>query len=342
MKGAGNHLSIDSFVKKVTKLQFRHTKFTKTEKEFRKRVADPTMDALEIGSLHHEAGESKQEAAKVEQMREDFFQTWSGVMAGSMNEVRNYRQGRVKAACVEKWMVPNKKTELFPTKDLFIVMKRDFSEWEPNFDAEGKVIDEGDPEKLKYYHDLFDWYIEHMLPAICGSNDFPAKIRHFQPVSTARYDDNAADSLAGKLICPPSQEAMALLYFTNARKKWEMMYDWEHVQGKQDKEQFPFPQWSPKDREVNKEWKTLYSNPHSGQDPFGGWKKTGLHKFNEYCRMMKKVRDDGNAIHQEKLAVQRLYQKNKETYEKNGKKKVAESDDDAELEDEEMEFDNDE
>ena len=263
-------------------------------------------------------------------------------MAGAMNEVRNYRQGRVKAACVEKWMMKHNTPKLFSTKDLMVVMKRDFTEWEPEIDENGNVTSEGDPEKLAYYHQLLDWYIDVMLPAICGSNDFTAKIRHFEPVSTAKYGENAGDSLVGKYICPPSQEAMALLYFANARKKWEMMYDWTEVQGKTDKEKYPFPQWSPTNKEVNKEWKTIYSNPHSGQDPFGGWRKGGIAKFNEYCRMIKEVRKDATCLHQEKLACQRLYQANKDKYENANSKKPVDSDNEVDLDEEEMEFDDDE
>jgi hypothetical protein len=341
IKGSGNHLSLASFVKKVTKLQFRHTKFTRTEKEMRKRVGDPTMDALEISSLHHRPGETRDQAANVEANRDRFFQEWSGVMAGAMNEVRNYRQGRVKDACIEKWMVPNKKTKLFPTEDLIIVMKRDFSKWEPKMDDDGNTVEDGDPDKLAHYHELFDWYVDILLPAMCGSNDLIGKIRHFEPVSTARYGENAGDSLVGKIICPPSQEAMVLLYFENARKKWEMMYDWKVVQGKTSSKTDPFPQWSPKKPDVNKEWKTVYSNAHSGQDPFGGWKKKGISRFNEISRMMKQVREEPNSLVQEKLACQRLYQKHKDDYANTASTKPEDSDDEIDLDEEEMEFDDD-
>lgn len=335
IKSSANHLSLNSFVKAATKLQFRHTKFTRNEYEFRKRVGDRTMDTIELDYLHHHPGETKQEAAKVEAKRDRFFEEWSGVMAGAMNEVRNYRQGRVKDACIEKWMKIHNVPNLFPTEDLIIVMKRDFSKWEPEMDAEGHKVGDGDPEKLAYYHELFDWYIDVMLPSVCGSNDLTPKIRHFEPVSTAKYGENAGDSLVGKLICPPSQEAMALLFFENARRKWEMMYDWKEVKGKKEK----FPLYSPKEPTENPEWKTKYSNSHSGQDPFGGWKKKGIARFNEISRMLKEVRAEPNSVVQEKLASQRLYQKFKDNYAKVNPEKPDDSDDEVDLEEEEMEFD---
>jgi hypothetical protein len=338
IKSSGNHLSLNSFVKAATKLQFRHTKFTRNECEFRKRVGDRTMDTIELDYLHHHPGETKQEAAKVEAKRDRFFEEWSGVMAGAMNEVRNYRQGRVKDACIEKWMKIHNVPKLFPTEDLIIVMKRDFSEWEPEMDDDGNKVGDGDPDKLAHYHELFDWYIDVMLPSMCGSNDLTPKIRHFEPVSTAKCGENAGDSLVGKLICPPSQEAMALLFFENARRKWEMMYDWKEVQGKKEK----FPLYSSKEPTVNPEWKTKYSNSQSGQDPFGGWKKKGIARFNEISRMLKDVRAEPNSIVQEKLACQRLYQKFKDNYNKVNPEKPDDSDDEVDLEEEEMEFDDEE
>lgn len=76
---------------------------------------------------------------------------------------------------------------------------------------------------------------------------------------------------------------------------------------------------APKFMQKNLEWKTLYSDTASGQNPFGGWKVDGIKEYNRLLTVMLTVREDEDlCLYQEKLAVQRLYAANKEYYEKPG------------------------
>ena len=151
-------------------------------------------------------------------------------------------------------------------------------------------------------------------------------------VSKARYPENMDGNMGGKLIVTPGSEAIVFLFIKNARTKWESMYDWEVVKGYTDRRKNPFPQWSPRDPEKNLEWKTLYSDSNSGQNPFCGWKKAGLKEFNRITKVMIAVRKDTKLCNKEEgAAVERLYEANRATHEKEGQAKtVDESDDDGE------------
>jgi len=300
-------LTTDDFVKKTAKTIFRYCKFVADDAQFRKKVGDLVMDRIEIVNLLHEDGETAEESRKVESYRDKFYQEWQNVMASGWNEERNYRQGRVKEACILKWMKPKNTPKLFSVEDLEIVMKRDFSEWEPKTDEDGNETTNGDPDKLAYYRELFDFYIEEMVPAAAGCRPFSPAVRHFVNLSEARFPDSV-EYVGGELIVPPSTEAAILLFFKNARRKWEMMYDWEYVKGHTNKKTHPFPKWSPTEPEKNLEWKTLYSDSSSGQNPYMGWKKAGMREFVRLTRMMIDIRKDKDLCeYEETKAVQRLH-----------------------------------
>lgn len=321
-------VTLDGFVKNLAKAQFRHTKFVANEAQFRNRIGDRVMDALEYEDLHHKDGETDLQAARVDKLRDNFFHQWVNVMASGYNEARNYRQGRVKEACF-KWLTANNQNKLFPNEDLEIVMKRDFSAWEPKLDEDGKEVSDGDPETLAYYHSLMEFYVDELVPAVCSHHDFKPSVRHFVPLCDARYSATGDDSLDGQVIVTPGTEALILLFVKNARIKWESMYQWEVIDGKKDKKKYPFPKWSPKYPEKHIQWKTLYSDAASGQNPFGGWKIKGLKEYNRIMKMMTEVRKDIELCrYQDKLTMQRLYEIHKDDYEKEDTKQAAKKDDD--------------
>jgi hypothetical protein len=135
----------------------------------------------------------------------------------------------------------------------------------------------------------------------------------------------------GKLIVTAGSEAIVLLFFKNARRKWELMYDWEFIQGYTNRKTHPFPTWSPKDPTKNLEWNTLYSDSASGQNPYCGWKKAGLKEFNLIHKLMIQMRKDKELCDKEEtFAVQRLYQANKETHKKKDQAKAENTDNDGE------------
>lgn len=327
-------VSMDKFVKDAAKAQFHHVKFVKNDEMFRQLVGNKVMDVMEMPELLHKAGESEEVKRNVDLAREKFYHEWGHIMATGFNEERNYRQGRVKDACHE-WMKNNKSPVLFPTEDLEIVMKRDLSEWEPKIDEHGAEVETGDPERLKYLQGIQDLYVDKLLPAVAGCHTFAPTIRHFIPVSEAKFPDGT-ENVGGQLMILPGTEALVLLFVKNARKKWEMMYDWEVVQGKTDKRKHPFPKYSPKKPHINPLWKTEYSNTASGQNPFKGWSHAGMKEYSRILKFMKAVRSDKDmCLQYENACMLRLYRENKDTYEKEGEanhRVESDDDDDFDLE----------
>ena len=161
------------------------------------------MEEVEVDNLHHEDDETPEEAAKVELARAHFYEKHKGVMTQGFNEERNYRQTRVKDACM-LWLVNHRQTttKLFSLEDLEVVMKRDLSAWEPKIDAEGNEIEPGDPVKLAYLQNLQEFYVDKLIPACSGAHEFPESVRHFVPLCLAKFA-TSADVFPGKLIVPP-------------------------------------------------------------------------------------------------------------------------------------------
>ena len=308
-KQKGKQLTVDDFVLLRSKKAFRYVKFVSTEKQFIKFVATKVMNQMEDNKLHHKPGESDVEAAKVDLAREKFYMKHKATMTSGFNYERNYRQTRVKEACLG-WMIANNRNDLFSNEDLETVMKRDLSAWEPKFDEEGNQTDPGDPDKLTYLQELQEFYVDKLIPACSGAHDFPDSIRHYVPLCLAKFSAES-DQFPGKLIVPAGTEALILLFLKNARKKWEMMHDWVHVKGFTDKKMNPFPRWSKKEPEKFVEWKTLYSDTASGQSSFGGWKSAGLKEFCRLQEMMIKVRRNTTLCKEVDTAVKdRLFAKN--------------------------------
>jgi hypothetical protein len=202
-KKKGKQLTVKDFVRIKAKAQFRYVKFNQTEKQFKKNVASNVMDEVEDDSLHHEDGETPEEAAKVELARAHFYDKYKSVMTSGFNEERNYRQTRVKDACT-LWLINHRQTTttLFSLEDLEAVMKRDLSAWEPKLDAEGNETDPGDPVKLAYLHELQEFYVDKLIPACSGANEFAESVRHFVPLCVAKFS-TSSDVFPGKLIVPP-------------------------------------------------------------------------------------------------------------------------------------------
>ena len=67
------------------------------------------MDEMEVNDLHHQDDETPEEAAKVDLARARFYEKHRGDMTGGFNEERNYRQTRVKDACM-LWLVNHRQT----------------------------------------------------------------------------------------------------------------------------------------------------------------------------------------------------------------------------------------
>lgn len=202
-KKKGKQLTVADFVRVKSKAQFRYCKFNQNEAQFKRNVANRVMDEMEVNDLHHQDGETPEEAAKVDLARARFYEKHRGDMTGGFNEERNYRQTRVKDACM-LWLLNHRQTttKLFSLEDLEVVMKRDLSAWEPKIDAEGNEIEPGDPVKLAYLQDLQEFYVDKLIPACSGAHEFPESVRHFVPLCLAKFA-TSADLFPGKLIVPP-------------------------------------------------------------------------------------------------------------------------------------------
>ena len=214
-------------------------------------------------------------------------------------------KGQVKDK-IHEWMTETGLDEL-PKPRIFIkvIMVRDFSAY---------VIygDDTEAEKAKKSEGLreakacMDLYTEKMITAVAGPRIFHNRIRHFEPMTTAKL-------VGEQLRIPASMEAMTVLIYMNNYKKWEAMHRWrkEHPGIK-------CPSWSNKNPTVHLEFKEKYSSdpvPKEIQD-WGGWNDVGKRMFVRLQKEIAESRKDNFDRHvkYDQECVDRLYEKYKEQY----------------------------
>ena len=263
--------SVVAAIKKGLKKCFRTTKFVNSDRG----LFDLTMRVIDVVSMEdlvHKPNETQQQHRKIEQKRMVFFKQYGKIVARELNTHRNYVQVELKKICL-KWMVDNKTNKLFTVEDLEFAIKRDFS----------SIQD--DPEKLKYFHDLLDYYVDRMVPAVAGNTNasFGRHTRHFEPLCTAEVPNCVEKN---KLKVPPTTEAFILLLVKNCDIKWEAMNDWDVAQ----KHPGPYPRYMKSKPDKNLRWKTKYTDNASGQSKFGGWSKEGIKEFVRLKDMITEVR----------------------------------------------------
>jgi hypothetical protein len=186
-----------------------------------------------------------------------------------------------------------------------VIMVRDFSAF---------VINDDDTEAekaektvgLKGAEAFMDLYTEKMIPAVAGPKIFHNRIRHFEPMTTAKL-------VGEQLRIPASTEAMTILAYMNNYKKWEAMHRWrkEHPGMK-------CPSWSNKNPTFHLNFKEKYSSdvvPKEIQD-WGGWNDDGKRMF---VRLQKEIAESrknnfDRHVKYDQECVDRLYEKYKEQY----------------------------
>jgi hypothetical protein len=218
-----------------------------------------------------------------------------------------------------------------PTEWLTPILERDFSRFEP---------EEGDSEQIltqklktkKEFLDFFDFYVDKMVPTCAGTKMWHMGIRHFECLSTSKLPNK-------EHRVPPATEALVAVLYINARDKWVAMHKWTkaHPEHKGDP-----PRWSKKRPDEYVEFRALYSDPFAGQNKLGGWAKGARKLFGQLAKLVKnnRLENKERCVQVEQACVDRLFAKNKETYDKKASKKRPAKDieQEEEEEDEDLEW----
>jgi hypothetical protein len=153
-----------------------------------------------------------------------------------------------------------------------------------------------------------DLYTEKLVPAIAGPTLFHPKIRHFEPMTTAKMPPISG---LEQLRIPASTEAMAILTYANNRNKWQSMISW-----KKNHPGMKLPRYNSKKPTINADFKEEYSSSSGKQNNWGGWSMEGRKVFN---RLQKKIHDSRiknfeRHVEVDKECVARLYEKYKDMH----------------------------
>lgn len=205
-------------------------------------------------------------------------------------------------------MAANNEKELPPiTAFTDVIATRDFSQFD---------IEEGDAEDLKKakreglegMEQLMDLYTDKLVPCVAGPTLFHPKIRHFEPMTTAKMPPVAG---LDQLRIPPSTEAMTILIYINNRTKWQSMVAW-----KKNHPGTKIPRYSSKHKGKNIEFKEEYSNCSGKTNEWGGWSIEGRKLFNQLQKKIHESRIDNKDRHVkiDKECVARLYKTYKDMH----------------------------
>jgi hypothetical protein len=194
---------------------------------------------------------------------------------------------------------------LNPSIFVKVIMVRDFS----GFVIHDKDTEEEKAEKTKALRGAkayMDLYTEKMVVGIAGPKIFHNRIRHFEPMTTAKL-------VGEQLRIPASTEAMTVLAYMNNYKKWEAMHRW-----KKEHPGYKCPSWSSKNPDLHVEFKEKYSSdvvPKETQE-WGGWNEEGKKMFVTLQKQITESRAKNYDRHvkYDQECVDRLYEKYKESY----------------------------
>ena len=317
---------------------FRTTKFLSNDEQLR-TFGDRVMDMMEMDELLHEPDETEDDAQKVEQARNVFFKKHEEVMTHALNEQRNYVQAEMKKVAMQ-YLRDNKDTntdqKLWPSEDVEFALQRDLSEFEENDDDSDKEKGEK-AAKLTYYHQILDFFVDKMVPTVAGYKLWPQEVCHFEPISFSQIPNSG-----GKLRITAGTEAFALLMYKNCKSKWEAMHKHDVIDKKKEK----YPRYSKKqDPEKNLEWDTPYSDPTSGQNKFGGWRKKGKREYARLQKLVLAARGEKKRCREvDEATVARLFEENKDMHKKKNnsegkkKRKAGEMEDDSSHDEDDFEI----
>jgi hypothetical protein len=265
-------------------------------------LGNKVMNDMELPGLQLKGNESEVKAAKIMISHKKFYDLYKSDMASSINEHRNYCQAEMKKNCLAYLKTLQEEMDkggevqvatLYMYDDLLIVVQRDWSDL---------------PFSKEKAMEIMCFYTDKLVPTIASAKMFGESIRHFEPLSSIEIPNSG-----GQLRVPPSTEAFTLLIYKNCQRKWEAMHKFLVENRGQAPEKMP--RWQKKTPEVNKEFKSLYSDQSSGQNKYGGWSKEGLTVFIELKRLITGVRQDKSLCDKvDTLTMQRLFEFHREKY----------------------------
>ena len=186
--------------------------------------------------------------------------------------------------------------------------------------------EQDDPDEHKRLMAIFVFVWDKFLPAIAGRWTWRPSIRHNNTISEARVPGQ--DDVVALTV---NTEAFVLLAFANCIKRWKEI--WILTNGKTVKKKIPKKKTDAK----TKDFQGLWSNPHCGNAPFGGWKAAGLKQFKTFCDQVRdgRKKEECGALEAECLRLVR--EKNNLAH---GVRQENDEEEDDELEElEELEFD---
>ena len=191
------------------------------------------------------------EGEELEVAKALWVKKWRDTVRKAYNTHRNYVQQQVHD--LMKPLFEGKKDHDLPTpEEVYKVVKR-----------EG--LQEGDPEEMERLLTIFLVYWERFLPCVCGVSRWGPNQKYYQTIRDGRLVPEDPES-------PPcvtaGDEAYFAVLYENSFKKWEYSYNICHFANKKPDDNAP-------------EMVTPYTNPKSGQTPFGGWLQEGKNKFIE-------------------------------------------------------------
>jgi hypothetical protein len=151
---------------------------------------------------------------------------------------------------------------------------------------------------------FFDCFVDKMVPAVAGKKVWHPHVRHHENMSTSKFGNKKPRVTAGS-------EALAAVMYLNGHKKWSSMVDWKISDKKS-----PYPKFNPKNPEVNRDWRTPYSDACGGQKKYGGWNDDGRKLFTVLQKKVHGSRKQNAKRHEkvESECVQRLQDKYRDLY----------------------------
>ncbi len=188
-----------------------------------------------------------------------------------MNDVRNYTQGELRKVVMDRLMAGL----VVPTSDVVLEC--------------ATRVNCGPGEANE---EIFDFYVDVLLPKVALTENWDANHRHYQRVSAAHHQGNPT-----KMCVTVSTEAFLVLMFLNCHKKWEYLKTCKLESKKEDRS--------------HEDYKSPYTEVAKGQQKYGGWNLAGKKKFKELCILISEARKEEWVPTVEEACLQRLRTKHK-------------------------------
>ena len=191
------------------------------------------------------------------QKKKDWISTWvaenKDYVRTGMNDVRNYTQGELRKVMVEKMMANQ---EVPTAEQVFQCATR---------------VDCGTDEKNE---EMFDFYVDVLLPKVALKENWDTNIRHYQTVSAAHHLGEP-----DKKCITVNTEAFLVLVFENCEEKWKYLVKCKRNGTKEDRS--------------HDEYVSPFTDVRAGQQRWGGWNENGRKRHKELCKLIGDARKKG-------------------------------------------------